>query len=500
MKKILFMSLTIIGSLFYSCQEDSVQPLSVSFSSDKQNVVAGGDVTFKDESLGQPSKWAWYFEGANPDSSFLSGPTVKYGKPGTYLVTLMISNSEQTVSETKEAFITVGYNEVLANFEATSLNIMEGQVVEFKDLSGGFIESWAWAFSTESGANLTSAEQNPVMKFDEAGTYDVKLVVSNAEYSDEKILPAYITVLDPANLNAGFAGNHTGTYEGGAIAFTDQSIGLVTGWAWEFEGGSPATSNEQNPTVTYNAIGRYKVKLVVSNSVVSKEVVKEGYVVVMPVADLGAYFPFGGNLADAGPNQLAPEIRGTVTLEGTNRKDSQNDAAVFNGTGGLIIPDHAAFNFGTDDYSVSCWIKTNKTNRMLIWQESGDLGSKDNQTWMRLGANTTTQLLGLATEDAIGGSFLGLSEAEGGKMYDDVWHHVVCVRQGLITMVYIDGMKAKEASSKSGVKNVSNAAPFKIGMQGGASGFSNFFNGLLDDMVIYNKALSETEIILLYNL
>ncbi|MNL57418.1 hypothetical protein D3C87_1809770 [compost metagenome] len=137
---------------------------------------------------------------------------------------------------------------------------------------------------------------------------------------------------------------------------------------------------------------------------------------------------------------------------------------------------------------------------MMIWAESGGKGSLDNQAWLRLGANTTTQLLGFATEDINKGSFLGMSEAEKGKMYDDVWHHVVCVRQGLVTRVYVDGVKAKEVSSGTGIKDVSNAGNFKIGAQEGTSSFSNFFNGQLDDMIIYKKALTQAEITALYNL
>lgn len=487
--------------ILYSCQDESgFQPLKAEFKASISNVKSGESVTFSDLSSGNVASWNWEFEGGTPDTSILSGPTIVYHTPGAYSVTLRISNLEYEDEIIKETLITVGYSEVAANFESSLQTVMEGEEVEFTDLSEGYVEGWSWEFYTESGARLTSSEQNPTVRFDEAGIYWVKLLVSNAEFSNEKIVESLITVLDPADMEPNFGANFTGTYEGGAVTFSDQSIGLVTDWAWEFEGGIPATSSESQPTVTYNTAGRYKVKLVASNSVVSKEVVKEAYVVVVPADGLTAYFPFGGSLNDAGPNQLESESTGTVTIEGSDRNNNPGDAAVFDGSGGLVIPDHEAFNFGTENYSIACWIKTDRSNRMMIWQESGDRGSKDNQTWMRLGANTTTQLLGFATEDANGGSFLGLSEAEGGKMYDEVWHHVVCVREGLKTRVYVDGARAKEVTSSKGIKDVSNSEPFKIGMQGGSNGYFNYYNGLLDDMIIYKKALSETEILELFNL
>src|SRR5690606_21017726 len=154
-----------------------------------------------------------------------------------------------------------------------------------------------------------------------------------------------------------FTSSSTGTYEGGSIEFTSSSVGTVNSWNWEFEGGTPATSTEANPTVKYTQPGRYKVKLSGTNIAVTKEKVKEGYIVVMPGANLTAYFPFDGNLNDVGPYKLVPEVRGVVTSAGLDRKANGNNAAVFNGSGGLVVPDHEAMNFGTEDYTVAFWFK-----------------------------------------------------------------------------------------------------------------------------------------------
>ncbi len=53
---------------------------------------------------------------------------------------------------------------------------------------------------------------------------------------------------------------------GQAIQFTDISAGIdVNEWAWEFPGGSPATSTEANPMVTYSANGEYTITLTATN-------------------------------------------------------------------------------------------------------------------------------------------------------------------------------------------------------------------------------------------
>jgi PKD repeat protein/subtilisin-like proprotein convertase family protein len=48
------------------------------------------------------------------------------------------------------------------------------------------------------------------------------------------------------------------------VQFNNQSTNATT-YAWTFEGGTPATSSEENPVVTYNEAGNYQVILVASN-------------------------------------------------------------------------------------------------------------------------------------------------------------------------------------------------------------------------------------------
>jgi hypothetical protein len=48
---------------------------------------------------------------------------------------------------------------------------------------------------------------------------------------------------------------------GSTIDFEDKSFFNPTEWDWTFEGGSPATSDEQNPSITYNTPGVYSVSL-----------------------------------------------------------------------------------------------------------------------------------------------------------------------------------------------------------------------------------------------
>jgi PKD repeat protein len=80
-------------------------------------------------------------------------------------------------------------------------------------------------------------------------------------------------------LMASFSASDTITCYGSAIDFTDQSMGTgITDWDWTFEGGTPGTSTDQNPTITYNTPGVYWVELTVTDDVGSDTKREEAYI------------------------------------------------------------------------------------------------------------------------------------------------------------------------------------------------------------------------------
>jgi hypothetical protein len=69
--------------------------------------------------------------------------------------------------------------------------------------------------------------------------------------------------------------------QGNTITFIDNSWnGKPTSWSWVFEGGTPATSSDSMPTVTYNTSGTYDVQLTVSNLTGTMSVTKNHFVTV----------------------------------------------------------------------------------------------------------------------------------------------------------------------------------------------------------------------------
>ena len=106
-------------------------------------------------------------------------------------------------------------------------------------------------------------------------TFDNSWVASNCELvawvqdDDNKFVLVSTSVMLPALESdvalALFSANTTTTCEGGGVNFTDESAGSIISWNWTFEGGTPATSTEQNPSVIYATEGSYDVTLQVTD-------------------------------------------------------------------------------------------------------------------------------------------------------------------------------------------------------------------------------------------
>ncbi|HEY9116154.1 MAG TPA: YCF48-related protein [Bacteroidales bacterium] len=81
-------------------------------------------------------------------------------------------------------------------------------------------------------------------------------------------------------LSANFSADQTTVCEGGTVNFIDESAS-ATSWSWTFEGGTPATSTEQNPSVVYSNVGVYDVSLTVSDGQGNSTLTKNNYIIVI---------------------------------------------------------------------------------------------------------------------------------------------------------------------------------------------------------------------------
>lgn len=226
------------------------------FTADVTEIIEGEQVHFSDLSTQDPTAWSWSFEGGTPATSNEQNPTIRYNTPGTYNVSLTVSNDNCEISKTINGMIIV-HGTVSANFNADITAICEGQTVTFHSEAVN-ANSVQWQFI--GGSPEFSTELNPVVTYNNEGRYSVKLTAYNEVDSDRITKEDYIKVVGLVIAN--FTSENTHADRGEIVSFTDLSENAYY-WNWEFEGAIPETSTEQNPQVTYYNAGTYPVKLTV---------------------------------------------------------------------------------------------------------------------------------------------------------------------------------------------------------------------------------------------
>jgi PKD repeat protein len=90
-----------------------VPPSVADFTADQTTVYPSTDVIYTDLSTNNPTSWLWVFDGGTPSTSTAKNPKVTYNTPGSYNVSLTVSNSGGSPStKLKGSYISVMSNVV----------------------------------------------------------------------------------------------------------------------------------------------------------------------------------------------------------------------------------------------------------------------------------------------------------------------------------------------------------------------------------------------------
>ena len=171
------------------------EPPVADFIANKTHLAEGQAVAFTDTSANSPTSWLWNF--GDGGTSTEQNPTHAYQTAGTYTVTLTATNAFGNDTETKTNYITVGSSSQLLDADFTS-NVTSGYpplAVQFTDLSTGTPIAWNWNFGDGTWFNTTNEfERNAAHMYTQAGSYDVRLFVTDASGSDQENKAGYISV------------------------------------------------------------------------------------------------------------------------------------------------------------------------------------------------------------------------------------------------------------------------------------------------------------------
>jgi len=277
------------------------------FTANRTRLPAGETVTFTNRSQ-RSTAWSWSFPGGDPASSTDENPTITYNNIGTYNVTLTARNrqgNEDTKTRTSYIEVVAPPTEApTAYFAANQVTVIAGNTINFSDLSQG--EPWVWQWWFEGAQPTSSNEQHPQnIRYNNVGQFNVTLIVSNTLGADTLMLENYINVIPSignAVPHANFTCPNRLVQVNTPVRFEDLSDGYPMFWSWEFEGGTPSTSEFQvlPEGVTYEHSGVYDVTLAVSNPNGGDVLTKHEYIVV--------YENYVGSYCDTLCNLLDDEV------------------------------------------------------------------------------------------------------------------------------------------------------------------------------------------------
>ena len=240
-------------------------------------------VSFQDNSTGIVDSRAWSFPGGSPSTSSNPFPVVTYHQPGTYNVILEVFNGAGSSFLVQPDLIQV-LSAPVTDFSFSA----NGNTIQFTNTSQGQ-GSVIWNF----GDGQTSIQNNPAHTYAQPGTYTVRLTTANA--CGETVKERSITIAPPPV--AAFSTMQQSGCAPALVQFSNTSTGNPTTYTWSFPGGTPATSTQPSPSVSYSQPGTYTATLIVSNAAGADTISQMLTVGGLPMAGFGINYMVGENSA-----------------------------------------------------------------------------------------------------------------------------------------------------------------------------------------------------------
>ncbi len=216
-----------------------------------------------------------------------------------------------------------------------------------------------------------------------------------------------------------------------------------------------------------------------------------------------AYYPFDNSANDASGNNLHGTVHGSLKPT-TDRNGMANQAYYFDGVSSYIeVLSGSWFNF-YQDMSISVWIKQSSvlpTSYGTVVDKTRGTPSAWLAAWT-LVRYPSSKSYTYSYADSTG------AIAPYGPIPIDVnnWYHLVVAKQGQTIKYYLNGVMiqlTQASSNQPGIRGNGNL-PLVIGVSNRgytspASGLQIFYNGSMDDLMIYNRTLLAAEVLSLYS-
>jgi PKD repeat protein len=266
------------------------------------------------------------------------------------------------------------------------------------------------------------------------------------------------------------------------VAFDNTTIGHVTAWSWNF--GDNTSSTAQSPTKLYSEPGTYTVKLTATGGGGSAtKTATNAIQVTSPASVNGLVVAYGfeegagSSVSDASGRGNAGTIRdATWTAQGRF-----GGALSFNGTSSWVTVNDSASLDLSAAMTLEAWVYP--TGAMSGWR---DIIIKEQPGgavyYLSASSNAGTPAAGVttATADILYGPSM---------LPANTWTHLATTYDGAAQRLYVNGVQVASRNHSGAVK-VSGSA-LRIGAN---NIWHEYFAGRIDEVRVYSRALSASEI------
>jgi len=220
-----------------------------------------------------------------------------------------------------------------------------------------------------------------------------------------------------------------------------------------------------------------------------------------------AYYPFNNSAADLSGN--GNDGVATNVLPTTDRFGNSNAAYYFNSSGGadsswVVVKDNPALRLSGTDFTINTWVKPTQYNSNYGAIIIDKRGHVSNACWI---VGMTGKFDYYPSISGTGVPYLAGSDATGypvlagtAPLDTTKWHMITTVYtvSNHKATLYIDGVFNSSVSNIP-TSGVNNNADIYIGKDNPVDFGGDFFQGKINDIRIYNRAISVNQIIILYN-
>jgi len=199
---------------------------------------------------------------------------------------------------------------------------------------------------------------------------------------------------------------------------------------------------------------------------------------------LVAHYPFCGNLNDNSGNENNGVFMGNGSpTYSVDRNGEQNSSLELNGFSEYVeVASSVTLNSPVEEVTVSCWINFDSYFNGWLTPFVKTNGSEVISRQYGIGINGNTGQIYMNT------TYVGQSDFSAGN-----WYHIAITYNDDVMKCYLNGeFLASETASDPVVQN---DLPLEIGIETPVA--TEFYDGKIDEIRIYNRALTDAEIALL---